>query len=174
MRARILLLLVLLVLFPAMNILSVTPCTTQATGGCITVNQCDGKNITTCENYYHITNTIGVGFTCNWHTLKGSCTLGNAGCNIPCSLGKGCATGYATSTTACTNFNGVSQTACQKQYQTGVTDKRCFWTGTTCTPQASCIPEFFGIEFGEMEISTGIIAVIGAIVLPMFLFRKKK
>tara|TARA_Y100000310_G_scaffold339175_1_gene431073 strand:- start:4059 stop:4202 length:144 start_codon:yes stop_codon:yes gene_type:complete len=46
--------------------------------------------------------------------------------------------------------------------------------GSVCRNPDTPIPEFFGIEFGEMEISTGIIAVIGAIVLPMFLFRKKK
>ena len=39
---------------------------------------------------------------------------------------------------------------------------------------AVCIPEFMGIEFNEMEFSTGIIALIAAIALPTILFRKKK
>ncbi|MAG21677.1 MAG: hypothetical protein CL943_00025 [Candidatus Diapherotrites archaeon] len=58
--------------------------------------------------------------------------------------------------------------------------KPCYVTGgATCTTNAVgyCkIPEFAGIEFefSEMEISTGIIALIAAIALPTLLFRKKK
>ena len=46
--------------------------------------------------------------------------------------------------------------------------------GGFCLYSKSAIPEFFGIEFNEMQVSTGIIALIGAIALPMLLFRKKK
>ena len=65
------------------------------------------------------------------------------------------------------------------------TTECCFKTGTCwCYQNSSCtavnkymctaVPEFNGIEFNEMQVSTGIIALIGAIALPMLLFRKKK
>ncbi|MAG22085.1 MAG: hypothetical protein CL943_02150 [Candidatus Diapherotrites archaeon] len=76
---------------------------------------------------------------------------------------------------------------------TGTSSKgrACSWLGASCTTGAigylctcydtgstkincTAVPEFFGIEFNEMEFSTGIIALIVAIVLPMFLFRKKR
>tara|TARA_Y100000310_G_scaffold258793_1_gene267307 strand:- start:494 stop:802 length:309 start_codon:yes stop_codon:yes gene_type:complete len=84
----------------------------------------------------------------------------------PCT-GGGCCGNYDTSETACENrcYSQSSQSC-----------NPCEWGGAECKAtqgSGQCYaPEFMGIEFGEMEISTGIIALVAAILLPTLLFRK--
>ncbi len=71
----------------------------------------------------------------------------------------------------------TNQTVCNSACGTSIPGQSCGpckW-GANCVGQLGhCnTPEFFGIEFGEMQLSTGIIALLAAIGLPLFLFKRK-
>ncbi|MAG21906.1 MAG: hypothetical protein CL943_01190 [Candidatus Diapherotrites archaeon] len=162
MRAKILIVLVLLALF-ANSVFGKPPCTTVAPGGCIVT--CVGKTEAVCGDYFYMTN--GVGQPCAWTGT--ACGTGGS-CDPLCSLG---GTGVCATRVPTTTCVGLTKAACYTRYETGTPSRICYWD-TPCAAMAVCIPEFMGIEFNEMEFSTGIIALIAAIALPTILFRKKK
>ena len=162
MRARILVLLVLLllVLFPAVNVFGAACAGNYATS-------CGPKTSATCSNYYSLGNATGYqcAYTIACKGFGGSCTP-------QCTANGRTATG-----TTCGNLTtGV----CNNYfYDHATTDKVCKTFLGSCVGKITCIPEFFGIEFDagyfpEMQISTGIIALTAAIALPTFLLRKKR
>ena len=141
-------------------------------GGRVCVDKCSNYNITavTCTNYFEAKDKSAKlcqdgGVRCEDITT----------CTQSCGVETHC-TDTRVAVATCSNYSG---TVCGDRYQTGggTPYKLCGHqgypnscvTGDTCIP----IPEFMGIEFGEMELSTGIIALIAAIALPTFLFKRK-
>ncbi|MAG21701.1 MAG: hypothetical protein CL943_00145 [Candidatus Diapherotrites archaeon] len=127
-----------------------------------------------CPNYYSILSTgpVASGRRCGWRTGTGKCRQeSGTNCYLKYTIG-----GKHTSTPNCANQ--TNYTDCVVYFQPGTPSKFCWWANPTLgcgtTGANVCVPEFIGIEFNEMEVSTGIIALLAAIVLPTFLFRKKK
>ncbi|MAG22383.1 MAG: hypothetical protein CL943_03730 [Candidatus Diapherotrites archaeon] len=131
-------------------------------GGCVTT--CFGKGGGSCSSFYNL--VAGYGSAC---TFGASCQ-DQSPCTPLCVVGGDCGTREAV--TKCTAIG--TESVCNLRWQTtGGTDKLCNWAAG-CNVAQACVPEFMGIEFGEMKIPTGIIALIGAILLPTILFRKRK
>tara|TARA_Y100000310_G_scaffold345478_1_gene465446 strand:- start:2322 stop:2810 length:489 start_codon:yes stop_codon:yes gene_type:complete len=162
MKAKILIVLVLLfLLFSSLNIFAAA-CPTA--GGC--VGKCDLQATSVCTNYYEIYPSA-VGKQCG---VVGPCSPGTI-CSPQCTIGAGCTASYRSSAAACTAIG--TESVCDARYETGATNKFCYWDAF-CKVGGTCVPEFFGFEFREMEISTGIIALLAAIALPMWMFEKRK
>ncbi|MAG22090.1 MAG: hypothetical protein CL943_02185 [Candidatus Diapherotrites archaeon] len=141
---------------------------------------------TTCPNHWFPGqgDAHGLG-QCQYGHVAGSATK----CTTSLSPGGADPCWYGTCTNTTTGGGGIctgapcsaSETACENCAfsVTGSVGKNCRWDATPiplCVSPAGgyCkIPEFMGIEYGEMNISTGIIALITAIALPTFLFRKR-
>tara|TARA_Y100000310_G_C20589380_1_gene767160 strand:+ start:371 stop:862 length:492 start_codon:yes stop_codon:yes gene_type:complete len=159
-------LVLLVLLFSAINVFGAA-CPTG--GGCIA--NCNTKTEGSCANYYEIVPVTGGGKACKW--TGGTCDQVTT-CSAKCTMGLGCTSGYRAQIAICIGLS--SNASCYKYYSTAIGDNFCYYKGGGgCDDTAACIiPEFFGIDFGEMEISTGIIALIAAIALPTLLFRKKK
>tara|TARA_Y100000310_G_scaffold339175_1_gene431069 strand:- start:222 stop:719 length:498 start_codon:yes stop_codon:yes gene_type:complete len=165
MRAKILIVLVLLALFG--NAFAITCADYVQTTNCKGISP-----KTNCVKYYKIISSgpVASANRCGWHTGLVSCrTDAGTACALDCDIGG------RKATTNCANLG--SSTSCVTYYQTGATSKFCWWANPTvgCGDYGNtCVPEFMGIEFNEIQFSTGIIALIAAIALPTVLFRKKK
>lgn len=156
-------LVLLILLFPAINVFGAA-----CAGNCAT--KCPGKGAASCASFYSMPPSL-TGKLCYW---GGANCIGDIKCSAKCTMGAKCTAGARKVTAKCTAIGNSA--ACKTHYQTTGVDKFCRWTTAlgNCKVAGACVPEFFGIEFGEMQLSTGIIALIAAVGLPLFLFKRKK
>ncbi|MAG22117.1 MAG: hypothetical protein CL943_02320 [Candidatus Diapherotrites archaeon] len=149
------------------NTLNVFAATCPTGGGCIAT--CTVKTEGSCGNYYEV-KLPGTGNVCNWN---GSACKTDTACTVQCTMGNGCTASFRAATSNCGN---IAPPNCYDYFHSTL-DYFCWQKGpATCdhVGAAQCVPEFAGIEFGDMAIPTGIIALIAAIILPTVLFKKKK
>lgn len=127
--------------------------------------------------------------------LIAASVFGDTAC-MASTCGRNCSnyTGRAKATVSC---YALSESACSNYYQTyyGGWSGHCTGPPTICNSQSvlflctwdsmdmSCggwkkcvgtIPEFMGIEFNEMQFSTGLVALVGAVAVGMIITRRKK
>ncbi|MAG22131.1 MAG: hypothetical protein CL943_02395 [Candidatus Diapherotrites archaeon] len=160
-KTRILAVLVLLLLlFSSVNVFGVATCTGAKLANCA------GKTSASCPNYF---------------STEQGCGRGQCKYVAQCTNDPGADCKYATkpnTTTKCTALSeGVCESYCKPDTIDTLACNPCVWAIITCATETAAychIPEFFGIEFSEMQFSTGIIALIAAIALPSILFRKKE
>tara|TARA_Y100000310_G_C20614670_1_gene779992 strand:- start:328 stop:774 length:447 start_codon:yes stop_codon:yes gene_type:complete len=141
-------------------------CTLSWAGGGCTAKRSD---TTTCSLFYGEAG-LGASFVnCIIDPITGNrpiCAQGVTACTPLCDV-------VRSKTTS--NCKALATGTCPNYYKTGATEYVCSLTpgSKSCTTNAKCVPEFAGIYFPEMQFSTGIIALLVAIALSMWLFKKR-